>query len=477
MLLRLSMLLRLYLSPLLLLWLSMLLRLYLSPLLLLWLSMLLWLSLSSLLLLWLSMLLRLRLCPLLLLWLSVLLRLRLCSLLLLWLSMLLRLYLSPLLLLWLSVLLRLRLGSLLLLWLSMLLRLRLGSLLLLWLGVLLLLRLSPLLLLLLWPWLGSGASRNHRCDRSACRDRLRRCKFSRTPVIDRGKLLAVLCCRLLVLHLRGHRRNALLTQCGPFRRQWLASDASRAVVAGTVHRGIVDAAVIHVNVGDVHTVDRTVIVEAISAPVAALIAHPAVAEAIVDAAVVADILAPETVVEAIHACGESPISRRPQEAHLRWHRPYAGHPEVALRSVAPISGRPQIAIAGDRRLRIFRQRWRRLLCLKHGLAVAGILVVAVGLVIGVVLILCNLLHRGGWRSLLRRRGLLIVLLRRLTCWLLLIISSSRLGAVYGRQIVCSRCILRLIGLILGAGVRGVVLTASCNTEGQCDRCGCQNDKR
>ena len=118
----------------------------------------------------------------------------------------------------LSVLLRLRLSPLLLLWLSMLLRLRLGPLLL-WLGMLLRLRLGLGPLLLLWPWLGSSASRNHRSDRSACRDGRRRCKFGRTPMIDRGKLLAVLCCCLLVLHLRGHRRNALLTKRGVFRRQ------------------------------------------------------------------------------------------------------------------------------------------------------------------------------------------------------------------------------------------------------------------
>lgn len=120
-------------------------------------------------------------------------------------------------------------------------------------------------------------------------------------MIDRGKLLAVLCCRLLVLHLRGHRRNALLTQCGGFRRQRLASDASRPVVAGAVHRGVGDAAVIDVNVGYLYVVDGAVIVETISAPIPALIAYAAVAESVVNAAVVADIWAPEAVVEAIDA--------------------------------------------------------------------------------------------------------------------------------------------------------------------------------
>jgi hypothetical protein len=40
----------------------------------------------------------------------------------------------------------------------------------------------------------SGASRNHRSDWFAFGDRLRRCKNSGPPLIDRGKLLTVLCC-------------------------------------------------------------------------------------------------------------------------------------------------------------------------------------------------------------------------------------------------------------------------------------------
>ena len=232
--------------------------------------------------------------------------------------------------------------------------------------------------LLLWLWLRSRArlrrrfslllrrlggrtrlrrrtSRNHRRDRFACRDGLRCCNYGWTPVIDGGKLLAVLCCRLLVLHLRGHWRNALLTGCSHLRRNRLASDASWAVVADAVNRSVVDGdvvdhrvgygAVIHVNVGDVHIVDGPVIVETISVPVPALIADAGVTVSIVNAAVVADVPAPISVVVAIPAADEPPISRRPQEAHLRRLRPDARHPVIALRSVAPISGRPQIAFA------------------------------------------------------------------------------------------------------------------------------------
>jgi hypothetical protein len=41
-----------------------------------------------------------------------------------------------------------------------------------------------------WSW----ASRNHRSDWFAFGDRLRRCKNSGPPLIDRGELLTVLCC-------------------------------------------------------------------------------------------------------------------------------------------------------------------------------------------------------------------------------------------------------------------------------------------
>ncbi len=176
--------------------------------------------------------------------------------------------------------------------------------LLLWLGVLLRLCLGPLLLwlclgtLLLWC---SSASRNHGSNRFACRDGFARRQNGRTPVVDGGELLVVLRRHTLVLQLRGHGRNALLPQCGGFGRHGSASDASGPVVAGAVVRSVGDGAVININVVDVYIVDRTVIAETISGPVPALIADAAIAESIVNAAVVADIWAPKAVVEAIDA--------------------------------------------------------------------------------------------------------------------------------------------------------------------------------
>jgi len=75
------------------------------------------------------------------------------------------------------------------------------------------------------------ASRNYRRDWFAFGNRLRRCKKGWTAFIDRGKLLAVLCRRLPRLQLRVHWGNTLLARCCNFRRQRLARDASRPVVA------------------------------------------------------------------------------------------------------------------------------------------------------------------------------------------------------------------------------------------------------
>jgi len=383
------------------------------------------------------------------------------------------------LLLWLRSRMLLLRGPSLLLWLRSRTRLRCRFSLLLWLRSRTLLR--------SWSRARSRTSRNHWSDRFACRDGLRCCNYGWTPVIDGGKLLAVLCCRPLLLHLSGHRRNTLLTRCGDFRRQRPTSDASRPVVADTINCSVVDGdvvdhrvgygAVIHVNIPDVHIVDGPVIVETISVPVAALITDADVTESIVNAAVVADMSAPKAVVVAIPAADEPPISRRPQEADDRRLRPDARHPVVTLGSIAPISWGPDIAFARAFRLRILRERWRGLLGLKHRLAVVCVLIA--GVVLGIVLVL-----RGSRLliALIRRRRLLcglvrrllIGLLRRLTGWRLLI-GTRRLGGVCGGKVGRSCGILRLIGLcrlILGTGLLGVVFLTSGDPKRQCDGCGC-----
>lgn len=202
-------------------------------------------------------------------------------------------------------------------------------------------------------WRRRRTSRNYRSDRFALRDRLGRNNHGRTPVIDGSKLLPILCGFLAMLYLRCHRRDTLFACCCEFHRQRTARNASRTSVAGAassvVNRSVVDdriryRAVVYVNIGEGHIVDRAIVVETTAAPIPALIAGACVAISIIDAPIVTNMRAPIAVVVSIPATGMSPVSRSPQIAHFRRPGPCSRHPVVALIRIAPVSGRPQIAI-------------------------------------------------------------------------------------------------------------------------------------
>ncbi len=112
---------------------------------------------------------------------------------------------------------------------------------------------------------------------------------------------------------------------------------------------------------DVDVVDGAVVIEVASAPVTALVAESHVAKAVVDAAIVADVLAPVARVKPVGVIPVAPIAGGPERALVGSLNPGAGHPVVAvLRGPGPIAGRPDIVVAGSRGLVVVRQRWRRL---------------------------------------------------------------------------------------------------------------------
>jgi hypothetical protein len=117
---------------------------------------------------------------------------------------------------------------------------------------------------------------------------------SRTAMIRIGKLATVGGGSALILHLRLHRRSVRLMHCGELRWPRRRPDTSRASVVTHMRVVVVpDAAVIDVvHHGDVDVVDGAVVVEVASAPVTALVAVANVTKAVIDAAIVADILAP-----------------------------------------------------------------------------------------------------------------------------------------------------------------------------------------
>jgi hypothetical protein len=79
--------------------------------------------------------------------------------------------------------------------------------------------------------------------------------------------------------------------------------------------GVADATVIHiVKVAAAQVIYPAVVVEGAVIPVSAFIATPTVAEAIIDAAVKADLRPPITVIPSVAIIAPSPVARSPQVA-------------------------------------------------------------------------------------------------------------------------------------------------------------------
>jgi len=164
-----------------------------------------------------------------------------------------------------------------------------------------------------------------------------------------------------MLSLSGDRGDVSLVGSGFFLSRWSRGDpAGAAVVADPVHCGVVDhrGVVGVVNVGDVHVVHRTVVLELSVVPTAAFIAPTAVAVAIVDSAVETNVLTPIALIESEPAAAPTPIARRPEEPRLRSHDPGTGHPIVIAVGVSPVARGPEITLGGDGWLLIHRQRGR-----------------------------------------------------------------------------------------------------------------------
>jgi hypothetical protein len=110
-----------------------------------------------------------------------------------------------------------------------------------------------------------------------------------------------------------------------------------------------------------------------AAPVAALVANADVPEAVIDTAIVADVLTPVAGVKAIAVVVIAPVAGGPKSALVRSLHPRAWHPVIAVLTPGPISGRPEITVVGWRWLVVVGQRWRRLIRVGYGLsAIAGI---------------------------------------------------------------------------------------------------------
>src|SRR6185437_939218 len=116
------------------------------------------------------------------------------------------------------------------------------------------------------------------------------------------------------------------------------------------HRAVID-----VNVGDPDVINTAVVIEIPAVPITAFIAFTEITEAVIDAAVKANVGAPVARVPKICAAVPAPVTRGPEQARLRRDHPSAGHPVVSIRAISPVAWGPDVSIAGARWLRIHRQ--------------------------------------------------------------------------------------------------------------------------
>jgi len=133
-----------------------------------------------------------------------------------------------------------------------------------------------------------------------------------------------------------------------------------AVIAHPAHRPVIHRAA-RVNMrkaSSANPVHRAIVVESSSVPIPALVPEPAIAKAIIDAAIEAHRRAPVTRIPQVSAAAPAPISRRPQHPNLGRLNPRSRNPVIALVAISPIARRPHITNLRTDRLLISHQRRR-----------------------------------------------------------------------------------------------------------------------
>jgi len=187
------------------------------------------------------------------------------------------------------------------------------------------------------------------------------CRHSWMSTIIASELALVLRREGLVGDLRRSRLNMVLMHRGSFLRVGLSIHTTVSVVrdGGVVH----DSHVVHVHVGGVEAGSEAgvggVVEEVPAAPLAADEAGAEVAEAVVNAAIEANMGAPITAMEDVEAVFPAPIRGRPEIAGRGCEDPGAGDPVIAaVISIGPVAWRPDVAIAGDDGLNVDGKRRR-----------------------------------------------------------------------------------------------------------------------
>ena len=156
----------------------------------------------------------------------------------------------------------------------------------------------------------------------------------------------------------------LLVRVSFFLRRRSSAHSTRTIEASAVYRGVVvnHRLVIHVvNLGHIHVIHSSVVVEIFSPPISALITFSPISIAVIYPAIETDVRSPVTIIPCVRSVVPPPISGCPQVARRRGKHPCAGDPIIVFIVVAvrPVAGRPDIIVGGANWLYVDRQRGRR----------------------------------------------------------------------------------------------------------------------
>jgi hypothetical protein len=175
---------------------------------------------------------------------------------------------------------------------------------------------------------------------------------------------------LLVRLLEGTLGDVLIALGDALLRARIVMDAARSTAEGdmaipcyiaSVHAPtILEDVAAKTAVMDVHVDHSGVIEEVASAPLAAAKADAAVAEAVVHAAIVADMRTPIAFMEKESSAGPSPVAGSPKQAGTRRGHPGAGNPIIIglIGIPSPVAGSPHQVGRRGKRLHIDRNRRR-----------------------------------------------------------------------------------------------------------------------
>lgn len=275
-----------------------------------------------------------------------------------------------------------------------------------------------------------------------------------TALVLIEKLLPVLGCLVLVLHLCRHGRNFGCAHGDQLCGSWPRLDTTSPSVIGDAPVVVIvddDRAV--VDVGDpvyVDPVHRAVVVEVVAAPVATVITVAGIAAAIGYASVETDIETPVAAIEAIAMAIECPIAGGPQRAWIGSGDPCTWNPVIADGSIAPIARGPDVV--WRRRFGLFvGWQWRRRLIGLFNRLLTGIYLIVIVLVVVILIVLIV------W-SVGIRRGLLWSLPAVLPVFLCLLLAFVLLPRRHGSRRRPDRgChgggpLLRLVRLVYRLGL-------------------------